>query len=268
MTCAGALDTGGVDTSSSSQGQPGGEEKGKIPREEVGAGGCGCAGRSGLTGSRAEGVWQRLTPFPEHQLGHAVALGCGTPGHPGSGSSPSPAPWAPRSPGEALGQGWGAAPWLCAHCLQGWQPLGWRGILVTAPGRRAPRGGMGLSPTPAQRTVGLGPCHGCAGLGLSPAELPGAPVLLSGDKRVARGTAQARAHSRSPARKTLAWRPLLGRSRSCPSVRGAWPGCPAVARYLGPGAARLGRCGGKPPPLLGFPPARCWVTPRPNGERS
>jgi len=188
-------------------------------------------------GQRGPGSGCHLPP----STGHAAASGCARPGHPARGGSPSPAPWALRSPGVPLGQGRGAAPSRVPAACRGGSPSGAGDPLGTAP-QQGSAGGTGLSPTPAQGTVALGPRHGRAGLGLSLPELLGAPVLPGG--------------TREPILVPAALR-HKGHPSACPRGWGAWPGCRAVARLQG--WEQLGW--GKAPLLLGFLPARGWVLP-------
>lgn len=172
MACAeviGAVDTSSSSSfSSSSQGQPRGEKKGKIPQQKDGAKGCDCAGCSGLAGSQAEGFWQQLTPSLSTR--HAAALGCDTPrhpvlGHPGRGGQPQPNPLGAEKSWGGPRAGVGGCPLALCPLPAGVAAPWTEGTPLAQPPAAAPYGQQGSAGR--DRTVPY-PCMEDGGVGFSP----------------------------------------------------------------------------------------------------
>ena len=129
-------------------------------------------------GQRGPGSGCRLPP----STGHAAASGCARPGHPARGGSPSPAPWALRSPGVPLGQGRGAAPSRVPAACRGGSPSGAGDPLGTAP-QQGSAGRDGAVPYPCAGDGGFGSSPWPRRPGLVPARAAGGPGPAGGDTR-------------------------------------------------------------------------------------
>lgn len=130
----------------------------------------------------------------------------------------------------------------------------------TAPGSSARRaaglGGEGrVVPCPVQRTRLLGPCHGCAGLGLSLVELLG-PCAAGWGQADGQRDELGLMHRSERDSPGLA----PGWSSFCAHVQAQLPGC---GLPLEPGTARQTRAGN---PCLAFLPAQCWLLPQAQQE--